>query len=79
MSELKRCPFCGALPETKVTVGQMVGGKTDNIDFIIRCTECGTEKTVRLKISKSGCFMDVDKAMSQATKAWNRRAEDEAD
>lgn len=74
MSELKRCPFCGTLPESRVEVTQM-GGETDNIDFAICCPECGTAKTVRLKISKFGYFADVDKAMSQAIDAWNRRAE----
>lgn len=73
MSELRRCPFCGALPTTAVQVTQM-GGTTDNVDFSICCTECDTHKTIRLKIATVGCFADVEKAMQQAIEAWNRRA-----
>lgn len=76
MSELKRCPFCGELPTTEVRVTQM-GGDTDNIDFSVVCVNCGTFKTVRLKIAKKAVFMDVEKAMSQTVETWNRRAERE--
>ena len=72
MSELKRCPFCGALPTTEVRVTQM-GGGTDHVDFSVVCIECGTFKTVRLKIVKSAIFLDVEKAMDDAIKAWNQR------
>lgn len=75
MSDLKRCPFCGSLPSTEVMVTQM-GGNTDNVDFSVVCPECGTHKTVRLKIAKKAYFMDVDKAMEDAVKAWNKRADE---
>lgn len=74
MSELKRCPFCGGLPKTEVRVTQM-GVITDDVDFGIVCEDCGTFKTVRLKINKKAVFMDVEKVMSQAIEAWNKRAE----
>ena len=74
MAELKRCPFCGALPVTEVRVTQM-GGGTDHVDFSVTCSECGTAKTVRLKIAKAACFMDVDKAMEEVIEAWNRRSD----
>lgn len=49
----------------------------DMVDFEIVCTNCGTNKTVRLKINRrEATFMDVDKAMEDVTKAWNRRAND---
>lgn len=73
---LKICPFCGHLPTTKVKVTQMGGGE-DHIDFSVVCEECGTDKTVRLKIKKSCVFMDVDNAMEQVTKAWNRRVDED--
>lgn len=73
MSELKRCPFCGGLPITEVRVTQM-SSDTDNVDFSVVCVDCGTSKTVRLKIAKKAVFMDVEKAMSQAIEAWNKRA-----
>lgn len=74
MSELKRCPFCGLSPRTEVRVTQM-GGDTDNIDFSIVCEECGTFKTIRLKIAKRACFLDVEISMEKAINAWNQRAE----
>jgi len=74
MSELKRCPFCGGLPTTEVVVKQM-RSDTDYVDFSVMCVDCGTFKTVRLKIAKKAVFMDVEKAMSQAIEAWNKRAE----
>ena len=74
MSELKRCPFCGGLPTTEVRVTQK-GGNTDNVDFSVVCVDCGTFKTVRLKINKKALFMDVEIAMSQTIEAWNKRAE----
>ena len=74
MSELKRCPFCGGLPTTEVRVTQM-GSDTDNVDFSVVCVDCGTFKTVRLRIAKKAVFMDVEKAMSQVIEVWNKRAE----
>lgn len=75
-NELKRCPFCGELPRTEVRVTQM-GGTEDHVDFSIHCTNCGISKTVRIKIFAytNADFADVDKAISEVTKAWNRRAE----
>ena len=73
MSELKCCPFCGGLPTTEVRVTQM-GSDTDNVDFSVICIDCGTFKTVRLKIAKKAVFMDVENAMSHAIEAWNKRA-----
>ena len=74
MEELKRCPFCGSIPTTFVQITSM-GGGTDAADFAVRCTECGTSKTIRLKIGPDCHFIDVEAAMSKAEAAWNRRAE----
>lgn len=73
MIELKPCPFCGAMPKTAVQVTEM-GGSEDHVDFSVRCTKCETNKTVRLKIVTHCFFHDVEKAMDEAIKAWNRRA-----
>lgn len=70
--ELKRCPFCGELPRTEVRVTQM-GGTEDHVDFSIHCTNCGISKTVRIKIFEYANFVDVDKAIYEVIKAWNRR------
>ena len=78
MTELKRCPFCGGLPTTEVRVAQM-SSNIDNVDFSVVCVDCGTFKTIRLKIAKKAVFMDVEKAMSQTIEAWNRRAERKED
>lgn len=75
MREIKPCPFCGFLPRTEVRVTQM-GGDTDNIDFGVVCTKCGTSKTYRMKIVKNAYFQDVEKAMELAISAWNQRAEE---
>ena len=71
--ELKPCPFCGELPRTEVSVTKM-GGSKDHVDFAIHCTNCGTEKTVRLKIVAYANFLDVEKAQEQVIQAWNKRA-----
>ena len=70
--ELKRCPFCGELPRTEVSVTKM-GGSEDHVDFTIHCPNCGTEKTVRLKIVAYAHFLDVEKAQEQVIQAWNQR------
>lgn len=72
--EIKRCPFCGKSARTNVRVTGM-GGDVDRVDFTVECSECGTGKTVRLKIGKTCEFWDVESAMETAIKTWNRRAE----
>ena len=78
MSDLKPCPFCGSSPRTEVRVTQM-GGDTDNIDFGVVCTQCGTSKTYRMKIVKRAYFQEAERAMELAISAWNQRAEREED
>ena len=73
MNDLKSCPFCGAIATTEVRVTQM-GGETDNVDFTVVCTKCGTDKTIRLRIAKKATFLDVVSSMDKAIDAWNRRA-----
>ena len=77
MSEIKRCPFCGGNPRTEVFVQQKGGGE-DHIDFTVRCIECGTAKTARLKINGYCSYIDVDNAMREAVATWNRRVSDES-
>ena len=72
MTELKRCPFCGEIPRTEVEVTKMGGGE-DHVDFSVHCTNCGTEKTVRLKIATYADFLDVEKVEEQVIQAWNQR------
>lgn len=76
MDELKRCPFCGMSPRTEVRVTKM-GGTEDQIDFSIHCTNCGIDKTIRLKIVAYADFADVNKAQAKVIEAWNQRMEGE--
>lgn len=77
MTDLKRCPFCGELPTTEVMILQKSSSVDDIILFSVACEKCGTSKCVRLKIkAKAGTFFEVEKAMEEATKAWNTRWDD---
>lgn len=76
-ADLRRCPFCGELPTTEVMVTQK-GSFDDIILFSVACGKCGTAKGVKLKIkAKAGTFFEVEKAMEEATKAWNTRWDDD--
>ena len=76
MTELKKCPFCGQDPRTEVRVTQ-AGGDFDIITFSVVCGECGTYKTVRLKIAKYATFSEVEKTIEQVMEIWNRRMRDD--
>ena len=75
-NNLKQCPFCGGLAQTEVQI-MSVGGDSDRIAFSVVCDKCGTTKTVSLYLRKKCNFLDVEKAMSEAIKKWNMRAENE--
>lgn len=78
MAELKRCPFCGQLPETEVLVTQKTSSFDDIILFSVACGKCGTAKGVKLKIkARAATFLEVEQAMEEATRAWNTRWDDE--
>ena len=78
MAVLKRCPFCGQLPETEVLVTQKTSSLDDIILFSVVCGKCGTTKGVSLKIkAKPATFPEVERAMEEATRAWNTRWDDE--
>lgn len=74
MADLKRCPFCGGMPETSMRVVKM-GGDEDMVEFSVCCIECKTNKSVILSIKGKALFFDVEKAMETAIGKWNRRAE----
>ena len=73
MSELKRCPFCGSTPTTRVIIASF-GGNTDKLNFSIECEKCGVSKGVSLGFPFSANFTDVEKSMENVKKIWNTRA-----
>ena len=73
MAELKRCPFCDGNPKTEVKITRMASDG-NALDFSVVCSECGVNKTVRLKFANTAYFLDVEKAMDEVVLAWNRRA-----
>lgn len=73
---LKPCPFCGSLPQTRVEVASM-GGGYDRIDFSVVCDKCGTQKKTVLYTRESKTFADVYKSIELVTEIWNRRMADE--
>lgn len=72
LERLKPCPVCGQLPRTEMSVVTM-GGVEYQVDFSVHCPNCGTTKTMRVKINAYATYLDVDKAEEQVIEAWNRR------
>ena len=76
MTELKPCPFCGSLPQTRVEISSM-GGGSDRIDFSVVCDKCGTRKIVMLYTTESKTFADVQESIEMVTEIWNKRMTNE--
>lgn len=69
MNELKPCPFCKAMPDTKVF---SYCGKTE---FVVVCKKCGTRQSTKWNNPCSSMnFQDVQALMDTAIEKWNRRA-----
>lgn len=87
MTNLKNCPFCGGIPETKVRVTQSERDE-DHIAFTIYCPECGIYKSKTSYRIENGyntgnkgvcsvrTFDDVIETINLVTECWNRRAKD---
>ena len=72
MSELKPCPFCGAIPKTETSYISCGGGLT--MRATVYCSVCGCSKTVKFDGLEKP--FDVYKgAFIGAIEEWNRRAE----
>ncbi len=78
MEKLKNCPFCGNIPEIKVKITQYGSGESriEHIDYIIRCTECGTSKNSTIKGKGGFSFFDINRIKNEVIAAWNRRVKD---
>ena len=75
MEDLKRCPFCGSLPITRVYVSRM-GTDGDSINFDVKCEKCGAYKSSRLNLCRVAPYVDVEKAMNTTIEKWNMRIYD---
>lgn len=67
MNELKPCPFCKTMPDTKVF---SYAGKTE---FLVACKKCDTRQSTSNSCSSMN-FRDVQAMMDTAIEKWNRRA-----
>jgi Lar family restriction alleviation protein len=74
--ELKKCPFCGRLAQTKIEIVSK-GGDSDKVEFSVFCEKCKIRKAAILSIKYYSTFIDVEKAMKLAIEEWNKRANDE--
>ena len=73
-NELKRCPFCDGIAVTKVKIISFDGNSKNEILFCIECEKCGTTKAVTLSFPIYSNFLDIEKAMDNVIKIWNKRA-----
>ena len=78
VQELKRCPFCGAVPECGVSI-RSHSSEDIRLDANVRCPRCGTSKTIGFKAagdSKMTPFGYYLKAFSDVVNQWNNRMPD---
>ena len=68
-NELKQCPFCGSKPTIGVKARNDYG-VTGICVVIIKCKECGTEKSYSYDAP-----WGYQNAYEKVIKEWNRRAE----
>ena len=73
-NELKRCPFCDGMAVTKVEITSFGGNSNNKILFCVECEKCGTMKAVTLSFPIYSNFFDIEKAMDNVIKIWNKRA-----
>ena len=84
MEKLKPCPFCGRIPELTHRTSKPLGAEIE-IEWSIRCPFCFCQRVRigRYNVGNDGKLylaeVNVADARSEVIKAWNRRANDEAD
>lgn len=71
MTELKRCPFCGVEPKTRVSYKAI--NYTLRLEAEVYCPECGCSKIVKFELEDTS-FVEFEYQFSAAIDAWNRRA-----
>lgn len=73
MTELKKCPFCGGEPFSKIKpIGMSID--RDTFSFSIKCSKCGVEKYIS-KSAPSFNFEEVERWIKYTYDEWNRRSE----
>lgn len=79
MSELKPCPFCGALPQSGVEFYESCSAEV-RLSAVVKCTGCGVYKRKIFKATDKESFVpfyDYENAFNDVIKEWNRRASDD--
>lgn len=79
MSELKPCPFCGAMPQAGVDFYESRGTEI-KLAATVECTGCGIRKREIFNATDPMSyirFSDYEDAFMSVIEAWNRRASDE--
>ena len=79
MSELKPCPFCGAIPQSGVEFYESCGTEV-KLAAVVKCTGCGVYKKNVFKATGSITFVpfyDYENAFNDVVEAWNGRAKDD--
>ena len=79
MSELKPCPFCGALPQSGVEFYESHGAEV-RLSAVVKCTGCGVSKRKIFKATDNVSFVpfyDYENAFNDVIREWNRRVNDD--
>ena len=75
MTELKPCPFCGAMPQVGVDFYESRGSEI-KLAPTVECTGCGTRKREIFTATNSMHyipFSDYEDAFDKVVEQWNRR------
>ena len=70
-TDLKPCPFCGALPRTNIR-WRSCDGHDLILEFSVRCDKCGISRGCQEEVNNEvfGTYID---SMNKALELWNER------
>lgn len=75
MEDLKRCPFCGCLPQCGVDFYESHGSEV-KLAAIVECTGCGSYKRKVFKATEDIIhvpFITYENAFNDVVAMWNKR------